>query len=133
MKCCFENVRRPFWILAISIGLGLQLQGLAFAQETDAESKTAPDTQTETPDKESDKEPDKRPNVVVIIADDLGYGETGMMGNDEIPTPNIDALAADGVRCTSGYVTASYCSSSRAGIFSGRYPVTIRLRNESDW
>jgi arylsulfatase B len=60
-------------------------------------------------------------NVVVIVADDLGYGETGMMGNLEIPTPNIDALAQRGVRCTAGYVTASYCSPSRAGIMTGRY------------
>lgn len=63
----------------------------------------------------------ERPNIVVIIADDLGYGETGMMGNPEIPTPEIDALAADGVRCTAGYVTASFCSSSRAGLMTGRY------------
>ncbi|WDQ14597.1 sulfatase-like hydrolase/transferase [Rhodopirellula sp. P2] len=61
------------------------------------------------------------PNLVVIIADDLGYGETGMMGNAEIPTPAIDALARSGVRCTSGYVTSSYCSPSRAGFLSGRY------------
>ncbi|CAD74224.1 MAG TPA: N-acetylgalactosamine-6-sulfatase [Rhodopirellula baltica] len=62
-----------------------------------------------------------QPNLVVIIADDLGYGETGMMGNAEIPTPAIDALARSGVRCTSGYVTSSYCSPSRAGFLSGRY------------
>lgn len=62
-----------------------------------------------------------RYNIVVIVADDLGFGETGMMGNREIPTPNIDALAESGVRCTSGYVTASYCSPSRAGIVTGRY------------
>ncbi len=62
-----------------------------------------------------------RPNMVVIIADDLGYGETGMMGNEEIPTPHIDSLATDGVRCTAGYVTAPYCSPSRAGILTGRY------------
>ncbi|EMB15319.1 sulfatase-like hydrolase/transferase [Rhodopirellula europaea] len=62
-----------------------------------------------------------QPNLVVIIADDLGYGETGMMGNAEIPTPAIDALARSGVRCTSGYVTSSYCSPSRAGFMSGRY------------
>ena len=63
----------------------------------------------------------RRPNVVVIVADDLGYGETGMMGNREIPTPAIDALAASGIRCTSGYVTSSYCSPSRAGLMTGRY------------
>lgn len=62
-----------------------------------------------------------RPNIVCVIADDLGYGETGMMGNPEIPTPNIDRLAADGIRCTAGYVTSSYCSPSRAGLFTGRY------------
>ena len=64
---------------------------------------------------------EKRPNIMVIIADDLGYGETGMMGNDEIPTPHIDALAKDGLRCTSAYVTSSYCSPSRAAIYTGRY------------
>ncbi|MFK8112012.1 MAG: sulfatase-like hydrolase/transferase [Rubripirellula sp.] len=67
------------------------------------------------------QEKGERANVILIIADDLGYGETGVMGNDEIPTPHIDALAKDGTRCTSAYVTASYCSPSRAGIFTGRY------------
>jgi arylsulfatase A-like enzyme len=63
----------------------------------------------------------KKPNVVVIIADDLGYGETGMQGNEQIPTPGIDALAASGVRCTCGYVTSSVCSPSRAGIMTGKF------------
>ena len=61
------------------------------------------------------------PNVVLIVADDLGYGETGCQGNTEIPTPHIDALAAAGVRFTNGYVTAAYCSASRAGMLTGRY------------
>lgn len=62
-----------------------------------------------------------RPNVVVLIADDLGYGETGCQGNPDIPTPHIDAIAAAGVRFTSGYVTAAFCSASRAGLLAGRY------------
>lgn len=62
-----------------------------------------------------------KPNVVIIIADDLGYGETGMQGNRQIPTPGIDALAASGVRCTCGYVTSSLCSPSRAGIMTGKF------------
>ncbi len=70
---------------------------------------------------DGEQETTRRPNVVVIIADDLGYGETGMMGNREIPTPAIDELAANGVRCTAGYVTSSYCSGSRAGLMTGRY------------
>lgn len=65
--------------------------------------------------------PGRRPNVVILLADDLGYGETGCQGNSEIPTPHIDSIAADGVRFTSGYVTAAFCSASRAGLLTGRY------------
>src|SRR5262249_36720588 len=63
----------------------------------------------------------ERPNVVVLLADDLGYGELGCQGNPQIPTPNIDSLARAGVRITSGYVTAPVCSPSRAGLLTGRY------------
>jgi len=62
-----------------------------------------------------------RPNVLVIFADDLGYGDIGVQGGKEVPTPKIDALAASGVRCTSGYVSCPYCSPSRAGFLTGRY------------
>ena len=62
-----------------------------------------------------------RPNVLVIVADDLGYADIGVHGGREVRTPNIDALAGAGVRCTSGYVTAPYCSPSRAGFLTGRY------------
>jgi arylsulfatase A-like enzyme len=61
-----------------------------------------------------------QPNVLVIIADDLGYADIGVHGGKEVPTPNIDALAASGVHCTNGYVTAPYCSPSRAGFLTGR-------------
>lgn len=63
----------------------------------------------------------RQPNIVVLIADDLGYGETGCQGNTQIPTPHIDSMAARGVRFTSGYVTAAFCSASRAGLLTGRY------------
>lgn len=62
------------------------------------------------------------PNVIVFYADDLGWGELGCQGNPEIPTPHIDSLAKSGVRCTQGYVAATYCSPSRAGLMTGRYP-----------
>ena len=62
-----------------------------------------------------------RPNILVIVADDLGYGELGCYGGKEIPTPNIDALAARGTRFTSGYVTAPFCAASRAALLTGRY------------
>ena len=61
------------------------------------------------------------PNLVLLVADDLGYGELGCQGNPEIPTPHIDSLARYGVRFTQGYVTAPYCSASRAGLLTGRY------------
>jgi arylsulfatase B len=62
----------------------------------------------------------RRPNIVLIIADDLGVGEPGCYGGN-LPTPNIDALAADGIRFKAGYVTAPFCAASRAAIFTGRY------------
>ncbi len=61
------------------------------------------------------------PNIVILLADDLGYGELGCQGNPQIPTPHIDSIAAAGVRFTDGYVTAAYCSASRAGLLTGRY------------
>ena len=62
-----------------------------------------------------------RPNILVIIADDLGYGELSCQGNPQIPTPHIDSLAKHGVRFTSGYVSGPYCSPTRAGLLTGRY------------
>jgi len=66
-------------------------------------------------------EAERRPNIVILFADDLGYGELGCQGNDEIPTPNIDSIAQQGVRFTDGYVTEPVCSPSRAGLMTGRY------------
>lgn len=63
----------------------------------------------------------RQPNIVVILADDLGYGELGVQGNTEIPTPHIDSIAKAGVRFTNGYVSAPNCSPSRAGLLTGRY------------
>lgn len=63
----------------------------------------------------------RKPNVIVILADDLGYGDTGAYGSRIVKTPNIDALAADGVRFTQGYVSHPVCAPSRAGLLTGRY------------
>ncbi|MBI2827006.1 MAG: sulfatase [Planctomycetia bacterium] len=62
-----------------------------------------------------------RPNVVVIVADDLGYADVGFHGCKDIPTPNLDALAKGGTRCTNGYVSCPVCSPTRAGLLTGRY------------
>src|SRR3712207_3057439 len=63
----------------------------------------------------------RKPNILLIVVDDLGYADIGVQGGKAVPTPHIDKLAASGVRCTSGYVTAPYCSPSRAGLLTGRY------------
>jgi arylsulfatase A-like enzyme len=57
----------------------------------------------------------------LIVADDMGYGDCGVQGCRDIPTPNLDALAAGGVRFTDGYVSGSVCSPSRAALMTGRY------------
>lgn len=62
-----------------------------------------------------------RPNIVVIVTDDQGYADVGFNGGTEIPTPNMDRIAAGGVRFGRGYVTHSVCAPSRAGLMTGRY------------
>ena len=69
-------------------------------------------------DKEKKESP---PNVILIIADDLGYSDLASYGNTSIHTPNIDALGNEGTRFTQAYVTSPVCSPSRMGIMSGRY------------
>ncbi|MEO0529790.1 MAG: sulfatase-like hydrolase/transferase [Planctomycetota bacterium] len=61
------------------------------------------------------------PNLIVILTDDQGYADVGFNGCKDIPTPKIDRIAREGVRCTSGYVTHSVCGPSRAALITGRY------------
>src|SRR5215467_1682740 len=63
----------------------------------------------------------KKPNILFIVGDDMGYADVGFHGCKDIPTPNLDAFAKSGVRFTSGYVSAPYCSPTRAGLLTGRY------------
>ncbi|MCX6636128.1 MAG: sulfatase-like hydrolase/transferase, partial [Acidobacteria bacterium] len=65
--------------------------------------------------------PRPRPNVIVILADDLGYADVGFTGAKDIPTPNIDRIARAGVRFTNAYVSHPFCSPTRAGLMTGRY------------
>ncbi|MFO0956564.1 MAG: sulfatase-like hydrolase/transferase [Isosphaeraceae bacterium] len=65
--------------------------------------------------------PVRKPNVVVILSDDMGYADIGVHGNGDFPTPNIDARAGSGVRCSNGYVSGHYSSPTRAGLLIGRY------------
>jgi arylsulfatase A-like enzyme len=74
---------------------------------------------------------ERRPNIVVILADDLGYADLGMQGLKEIPTPSIDSIAANGVRFTDGYSNHPVCSPSRAALLSGRYPHRFGFEHNS--
>jgi arylsulfatase A-like enzyme len=74
-----------------------------------------------------------KPNVMIIVADDLGYHDVGFQGSKEIPTPHLDALAASGVRCTNGYVSHSFCSPTRAGLLTGRYQHRFGHETNPEW
>ncbi len=71
----------------------------------------------------------KPPNIVLILADDLGYGDLGVTGSKQIPTPHIDSLATEGTRFTNAYVTSAVCAPSRAGLMTGKHPVTFGFRD----
>jgi len=64
----------------------------------------------------------EKPNVVIVFADDLGYGDLGVQGHRAFKTPAIDRMAAEGVRLTDFYVPVPYCAPSRGTILTGRYP-----------
>ncbi len=72
----------------------------------------------------------RKPNLIVVLADDLGYGDLGVFGNGVIRTPNIDRMAAEGVRLTTFYASANVCTPSRAGLLSGRYPIRTGLARD---
>ena len=63
-----------------------------------------------------------RPNIIIMYADDLGFGDVGCYGASAIPTPNVDRLAADGLRFQEGYATAATCTPSRYSLLTGSYP-----------
>ena len=63
----------------------------------------------------------ERPNLVLIFTDDQGYGDVACYGADDISTPNLDRMAAEGMRFTDFYVGAPLCSASRASLLTGRY------------
>ena len=65
---------------------------------------------------------ERKPNILLIVADDLGWGELTSQGfTHDIPTPNIDSIAKNGIRFTNGYVSGPYCSPTRAALLTGRY------------
>ena len=74
---------------------------------------------------------DVRPNILLIVADDLGYNDVGFSGSDEIFTPQLDRLADGGVIFKNGYVTHPYCGPSRAGLLTGRHQARFGMETLS--
>ena len=72
----------------------------------------------------------RRPNFIVILADDLGYGDIGCDGGTLIRTPELDRMAAEGVRLTDFYASANVCTPSRAGLLTGGYAIRHGLARE---
>jgi len=75
----------------------------------------------------------RKPNIIFILVDDLGYSDTGCYGNSFCDTPNIDRLAAEGMRFTSGYAAAPICSASRAAFLTGRCPARLGFEFVTKW
>jgi len=73
----------------------------------------------------------KSPNIILVLADDLGFGDVGAYGATLINTPNIDALASEGIRLTQFYASGNVCTPSRAGLLTGRYPIRSGLADRT--
>ena len=72
-----------------------------------------------------------KPNIVLILADDLGYGDLGCYGQKKIKTPNLDRLAAEGIRFTDAYAGSTVCAPSRATLMTGIHSGHNRIRGNS--
>jgi len=75
---------------------------------------------------------DGKPNFIVIFCDDLGYGDVGCFGSQKNRTPNIDKMAAEGMRFTSFYVTSGVCTPSRASLMTGCYPCRVNMHQNDE-
>lgn len=103
--------------------LGLPLLACLLASGCGGGTPSTPGTPTPVPT----PEPSESPNVVVVVSDDLGWGDLGSYGSPANQTPNLDRLAEAGVRMTQYVTTAPLCTPSRASLLTGLYPVQTRV------
>jgi arylsulfatase A-like enzyme len=109
-----KTIKRPGFLLGIAFSLSL------LPARSDQPSSTSSEAAT--------------PNIVLIIADDLGYGDVGYYDGAKplVPTPNIDRLAAEGIAFTDAYVTAPMCGPSRYGLLTGMYQQRLGVQDNRD-
>ncbi|MCP4005672.1 MAG: sulfatase [bacterium] len=117
------------WLLAFAV-IGLCVYALAFALaprnhgiEPALFAETARGSSAASHSVQVADAAARKPNIIVILADDLGYGDLGIQGASAIATPSLDRLANDGMRFSDFYASAPICSPSRAGLLTGRYPL----------
>ncbi|MDX2040215.1 MAG: sulfatase-like hydrolase/transferase [Acidobacteriota bacterium] len=111
------NAQGEFNLTGIRAGnYSLQFSSSGFITENKSVTVTANSTSTASLSLAKQK-----PNIIMIVADDLGYADLGVQGSADVLTPNIDSIARNGIRFTNGYVSAPVCSPSRAGFLTGRY------------
>ncbi len=70
---------------------------------------------------------DDRPNIVLLLADDLGYGDLSCFGSPAVKTPHLDRIAKEGLKCTRFYAGSAVCSPTRASVLTGRYPLRFNI------
>ncbi|MCA1686243.1 MAG: sulfatase-like hydrolase/transferase, partial [Planctomycetia bacterium] len=73
----------------------------------------------------------RKPNVLILLRDDVGWGEYGFQAGKDIPTPPIESIAKNGVRCARGYLSGPYRSPTRAGLMTGRYKTRFGHENNN--
>lgn len=81
----------------------------------------------------SEKTLNQKPNIIFILADDLGYGELGCYGQEKIETPNIDKLACEGMRFTQHYSGAPVCAPARGVLLTGKHSGHAYIRGNDEW
>lgn len=126
------SLRRAFTTALATGALAVGLGGTAMVGQAVASDAASPAPVKPAPAKTAAA----RPNVVVILVDDLDWADVSTYGRTDVPTPNIDRIARSGVAFTDGYVAASVCAVSRAGLLTGRMPqrfgFTYNINDEGD-
>src|SRR5262245_28136333 len=107
------EIRHRFLQLVTLLSSGLLFAGIAEGQARAAESR--------------------RPNIIFLLCDDLGYGDVGCFGQKKIRTPNVDRLAAEGMRLTVHYCGNAVCAPSRCTLMTGKHPGHAFIRSNRQY
>lgn len=117
-------LRRPLLTLLVTVGIAACDRS---SPVTNDPSSGTPSARTPPPVTRSPAKVGGRTNVLLIVADDLGWGDLSCYGNERFRTPALDRLAAEGIRFTQGYQAASTCSPARAAMLTGRWPAELGI------